>query len=109
MPQNRFPLLRIKLQLDDVRRNESPLARCVSRIKNAPGPDTILHRGDISIELSLGFAIDYRADMGGGIARVADLQLARRACNHLDHPVSYIVLHAEQPQRRAALPGGAEG
>ena len=40
---------------------------------------------------------------------IADLQFARGADDHLDHPVGDVLLHAEQPQRRAALAGGAEG
>ena len=46
--------------------------------------------------------------MGRGIGGIAELQLVRRARDHLDHAVGDVLLHAEQPQRRAALPGGAE-
>ena len=52
--------------------------------------------------------IDHRPDMGGGIARVADRKFARGARDHLDHAVGDVVLHEQQPQRRAALAGGAE-
>ena len=55
-----------------------------------------------------GLGIDHRADMGGGICGIADLQLARGARDHLDHAVGDVVLHEQQPQRRAALAGGAE-
>ena len=60
------------------------------------------------VEPLLRLAVDHRADMGGGIARIADPQFARGAGDHLDHPVGHVLLHAEQPQRRAALAGGAE-
>jgi hypothetical protein len=42
------------------------------------------------------------------MARIADFEFARRADQHLEHAVGDIVLQAQQPQRRAALAGGAE-
>ena len=47
--------------------------------------------------------------MGRRIARIAELEFARGARDHLDHAVGDVLLHAQQPQRRAALAGGAEG
>ena len=56
----------------------------------------------------LGLGVDHRADMRGGIAGIADDEFARRARDHLDHAVGDVVLQEQQPQRRAALAGGAE-
>ena len=65
-------------------------------------------RGDPRVELVLRLGVDHRADIGRDLARIADHELARRARDHLDHAVGHVLLHAQQPQRRAALPGGAE-
>ena len=46
--------------------------------------------------------------MGRYFARIADFQFARRADQHVEHALGDVVLQAEQPQRRAALAGGAE-
>ena len=46
--------------------------------------------------------------MGRRIARIAQRQFPRRAGDHLDHAVGDVILHAEEPQRRAALPGRPE-
>ena len=59
-----------------------------------------------SFVLRLG--IDHRADMGRGVARIAELEFCGGARHHLDDPVGDVVLQAQQPQRRAALAGGAE-
>ena len=56
-----------------------------------------------------GLGVDHRADMGRGIAGIADAQFARGAGDHLDHAVGDVLLHEQQAQRRAALAGGAEG
>ena len=64
--------------------------------------------GDPAVEALLGVVVDHRPDMGRRIARIAERKLARRAGDHLDHAVGDVLLHAQQPQRRAALAGGAE-
>ena len=46
--------------------------------------------------------------MGRYFARIADFQLARGADQHVEHALGDVVLQAQQPQRRAALAGGAE-
>ena len=46
--------------------------------------------------------------MGRRLARIAERQFPRGARDHLDDRIGDILLHAEQPQRRAALAGGAE-
>ena len=46
--------------------------------------------------------------MGRDHARIADYKRARRALDHRDDAIGDVLLHAEQPQRRAALPGRAE-
>ena len=68
-------------------------------------PRLLLHARDMRIQPLLGLGIDHRPDMGGGIGRIADLQFARGARDHLDHAVGDVVLHEQQPQRRAALAG----
>ena len=55
------------------------------------------------------FAVRVPAAPGGDaterlFALADDHQRACRARDHLDHAVRHILLHAEQPQRRAALP-----
>ena len=65
-------------------------------------------RGDPLVELVFRLGIDHRPDMRRDIARIADDELPRRALDHLDDAVRHILLHAQQPQRRAALAGGAE-
>ena len=64
--------------------------------------------GDPAVERRLGLGVDHRADLGRDLARIADVQFARRADQHGEHAVGDVVLQAEQPQRRAALAGGAE-
>ena len=66
-------------------------------------------RGDPAVELFLGLGIDHRADMGRRIARIAELELACGAGDHLDDAIGHVLLHAQQAQRRAALAGRAEG
>ena len=61
----------------------------------------------IDVLESLG--VDDRADIGREISRVADLQFAHCALDHLDHGVGNAFMHAKQPQCRAALTGRAEG
>ncbi len=63
-----------------------------------------LHGGDMRIEPRLRLGVDDRADMHGNVGRIADLQLPRRADDHGDHLVRHMLLDAEQPERRAALP-----
>ena len=46
--------------------------------------------------------------MGRRLARVAELELARRARDHLDDGLGHVLLQAQQAQRRAALAGRAE-
>ncbi len=69
----------------------------------------LLHLGDMGVELLFGGRRRDRADMHGDVAWVADAQGLGRAGDHLDHLVGDILLHQQQPQRRATLPGGAEG
>ena len=71
-------------------------------------PRLLLHAFDMRIEPLLRLGIDHRADMGGGVGGIAELQFARRARDHLDHAVGDVVLQEQQPQRRAALAGRAE-
>ncbi len=52
---------------------------------------------------------DDRADIGREPVRVADRQLRQRAPQHGQHPVGHVVLQAQHPQRRTALPGAVEG
>ena len=47
--------------------------------------------------------------MGRHRAGIADFQLARRTDEHFQHALGDVVLQAKEPQRRAALTGGAEG
>jgi hypothetical protein len=42
------------------------------------------------------------------VAWIADFQLARRAGQHVEHTFGDVLLQTKQPQRRAALTGGAE-
>ncbi len=60
------------------------------------------------VEFFLRVRVDHRADMRRDLARVPDHERARGALDHLQHAVGDILLHAQEPQRRAALPGGAE-
>ena len=66
------------------------------------------HAGDVRLQPRLRFGVDRRPDMRSGIARIAQFQLRRGAGQHGDDLVRHILLHREQPQRRAALPGAAE-
>ncbi len=60
------------------------------------------------VQPRLGLGVDHGADMGRGIGGVADLQFARGARDHLDHAVGDVLLHEQEPQRRAALARGTE-
>ena len=60
------------------------------------------------VQPRLGLGIDHGADMGRGIGGVADLQFAGGARDHLDDAIGDVLLHEQQPQRRAALARGAE-
>ena len=71
-------------------------------------PRLFLHACDMRLQPLLGFGVDHRPDMRGEVARVADPKFTGGARDHLDHAVGDIVLHQQQPQRRAALAGGAE-
>ena len=53
--------------------------------------------------------VDDRADIGRRSARIAELQLARGAGDHLEHAVGDVLLHDRAGAGRAALAGGAEG
>ncbi len=57
----------------------------------------LFHSGDVGLQPLPGFIVNHRPDMGGQLARVADLQFARGACDHLDDAIGYIVLHEQQP------------
>ena len=98
------------VELDDGRRDIGAGGRqsAAPSARNAPRRRRV-HARRSSFRACLGLGVDHRADMGRELARVADLQLARRADDHLDHAVGDVVLQTEQPQRRAALAGGAEG
>ena len=67
------------------------------------------HARDVGIEPRLCLRVDDRADMDARVARIAELQLAGGADDHRDHAVGDVVLDAQQPERRAALAGRAEG
>ena len=66
------------------------------------------HPRDMRIEPGLGIAVDHGADMHLCIARIANQKFARRPGDHRDHPIRYILLDAEKPKRRTALPGRAK-
>ena len=65
--------------------------------------------GDPAVELVLGLGIDHRPDLGGKLARIADAERAGGARDHIEDGFGHVLLQAEQPQRRAALAGGAKG
>ena len=78
--------------------------RGVQRDRQAPDAETLLlHRRHMALDDVLGVGVDHRTDVSCQITRVADLELLRRALQHLEQPIGAIVLHAQKPQRRAAL------
>ena len=87
-----------------MRRDEAALRRGTGKVQ----PCLVLHSRDVRVEPLLGLGVDHRADMGRDVSGIADLQLARRARDHLDHAVGDVLLHEQQPQRRAALAGRSE-
>ena len=96
------------LKFDDGRRHEQPVRR--QRVVAGPS-DSARCLACLPIQpssRSFDSCVDHRTDMGRRIARIAEHQFARRARDHLEDTVGDILLHAEQPQRRAALAGGAE-
>ena len=63
----------------------------------------------ILVQRGLRLVVDHRADVGGGIGRIADGTHVHRAVEPLDQPVGGVVRQEQQAQRRAALAGRAEG
>ena len=54
-----------------------------------------LLRGKPFVEFRLGFSVDHRADMGADSPRIADVQFARGACQHVEHWLGDILLQAK--------------
>src|SRR5215510_7045325 len=61
-----------------------------------------------AVEFFFRLAVDHRPDLYCGIAWIPKRELARSARNHLERSVGYIVLYAQQSQRRASLAGGTK-
>ena len=47
------------------------------------------------VQVRLGLGIDHRADMSADAPRVADFELARGACQHVEHWLGDILLQAK--------------
>src|SRR5664279_2496329 len=60
---------------------------------------------DMCLQTIAGLAVDDRSDMSLNISRISDMEFAGGPRDHLDHAICYIVLNAEQPQRRTTLTG----
>lgn len=60
------------------------------------------------LQYRLGVGVDYRANVGGGIGRVADHQRVDGADQRRDQLVCGLLRYEQQPQCRAALPGRTE-
>ncbi len=54
------------------------------------------HSSDVGLQPLLRFIVNHRPDLGGQLAGVADPQLSRGACDHLDHAIGDIVLYEQQ-------------
>ena len=61
------------------------------------------------IQRRLGGGVDHRPDIGGEVGRIADHQNIHRAFEALDQTVGGFFRQEQNAQRRAALPGRAEG
>ena len=67
------------------------------------------HRPQVGIDAGARRLIDQRTHVGGNVGRVAHAQLLHRPFQHGQYRLGDLTLQAQQPQRRAALPGGIEG
>jgi hypothetical protein len=118
-PEDFLRELRQALDLDQRRRHETAPRRrheaatsrralhATRRLRHAPSP--LAHRRDVPLDAGPRFVVDHRAHIDAEQARVPDLQLGDRSVQHRDEPIGTVPLHAEGPQRRAALANAVEG
>ena len=108
-PEHLLSQIFCAVEHDDRRRHISPPRR--QRLEAIPTKAhaalPILVR-DPAVELLLRLGVDHRPDMGGRLARIAEIELARGAGDHLHEGFREILLHTKQTKRRAALAGRAE-
>ena len=67
------------------------------------------HSGLVHFERGFRVLVDDGTDIGRIVEGVADLRLARRAEQHVEHVISDVFLQEQHAQRRAALAGTVEG
>ncbi len=72
-------------------------------------PALASHAKGVLLQRLAGRLVDDRADIGFEQRRVADRELGHRTRQHRQQAVGDVVLHIEEAQRRAALPGAVEG
>ena len=94
------------IKLDDMRGEEIAVRRHLPGIADLLAP---LHLGDMAFQHRLLLFVDDGTDVGGDFQRIAEVELARRTFDHLQHAVGNVFLQIEDAQRRAALAGRAEG
>ena len=102
--------------LDQRRRNEGA-ERCIVRhraLRRMTARDLEhatpfrAHGVDVAFERRLRLAVDHRADVDAQMLGIAHRAFGHRALQHLDGPLCDVRLHAQHPQRRAALTGAVE-
>ena len=97
------------VDLERARREEAAVlgpGRQATLIQQAPLPR---HPLGVTLQGLARGRVDDRADIGREQPRIADPQLGHRARQHRQDPLGDVLLHVEQAQRRAALPGAVEG
>ena len=63
----------------------------------------------VTLDVVKGLTVNHRPHIGGQFGAVAHRQLLHSALDHFNHLVGNALVHTQQAQRRAALPGGTKG
>ena len=93
------------------RGDEAPLAQLLGQRGFGQQPHILagFHVGHIVAQRRRRLVVDDRAYVGGGVSRVAEAQLGHGAGQHGDEVVGYVLLHAQQAARGAALASTQKG
>ena len=96
--------------LDDRRGDEKPGKRRFSEIRRINREAALTHRRDMAVHPVARLGADQRADIGAEPVRGAHVQNSAIAPReHRHQPGRDFILHQQNAQGRAALPGGIEG
>ena len=100
---------RHSIDFDDCGRHEGPIRGVRIQAALFDRVSAFAHMGDMNVDGRLGVCGDDRPDIGRKPVRASDRQFGHCTLQHHQNAIGRILLHAEDPQSRAALPRAVKG